>query len=319
MKEASLMEKYFRNAGLPFLLLLLFSSSVWAEGLAVPTEGGVLILDGRSLTEVRTLSWGGKETPRLAVHPSSSVMAGLAGDQLVFWNLPAFAEASKHKDPLFSGVNSLAFSADGSSLFLLSPELRAVLVFDLSTSKVTGTLPIPGGSPQWMRVAPDGILVGQENAVNLLSTSPDRGLLAQYSFPDSVGAAVVSQGRIMLARTGIAGVDSYELKTGRAIGYVPAAGVIKDMVVGTGGMYALLNGGEVRALSADASQTRWTYPASGSAFQQVLAGANGSNVFCFDRSAGMLVSLDAVAGQENARINLSGVGAAEPVVISGGL
>ena len=319
MKEASLMKKCFRNPGIRMLLFLLLTGSAWAEGLAVPTEGGVLILDGRNLTEIRTLSLGGKETPRLAVHPSSPVMAGLAGDQLVFWNLPPFTEASKHQDTLFSGVDSMAFSADGSTLFLLSPELRAVLNFDLATSKVIGTLPVPGGSPEWMKVTPDGLLVGQENSVNLLSTSPDKGLLAQYSFPDSIVAAVVSQGRIILARAGIAGIDSYELKTGRAIGYVPAAGVIKDMVAGTGGMYALLNGGEVRALSADGSQTRWTYPASGSTFQQIVAGANGSSVFCFDRSAGVLVSLDAVAGQENARINLGGVGAAEPVVISDGL
>ena len=87
MKEAPLMKKRFRYPGIRLLLFLLLTGSVWAEGLAVPTEGGVLILDGRSLTEVRALSLGGKETPRLAVHPSSSVMAGLVGEQLIFWNL----------------------------------------------------------------------------------------------------------------------------------------------------------------------------------------------------------------------------------------
>jgi outer membrane protein assembly factor BamB len=317
MKEGPFMKMCFRDPGIGLLLFILLTGSVLAEGLAVPIQGGVLILDGRSLTEIRNLNLGSKETPRLAVHPSSPVMAGLAGDQLVFWNLPAFAEASKHSDTLFPGVSSMEFSADGSSLFLLSPELKAVLVFDLATSKIIGTLPVPGGRPEWMKVTPDGVLVGQKNAVNLLSTSPDKGLLAQYSFPDSIGAAVVTQGRIILARTGMAGFDSYELKTGRAIGYVPAAGVVRDLVVGTGGMYALLNGGEVRALSADSSQTRWTYPSSGATFQQIAAGPNGSSVFCFDNSAGLLVSLDAVAGQENARVNLSGAGAAEPVVVSG--
>lgn len=317
MKEASLMKKYFRSSGLGLLLFLLMSSPIWAEGLAVPTEGGVLVLDGRSLTEIRTLSLGGRETPRLAVHPTSPVMAALVGEQLVFWNLPAFAEASKHTDNLFSGVTSMEFSADGASLFLLSPDLRAVLKFDLASSKVVGTLPVPGGNPAWMEVTSEGPLVGQERAVSLLAVDPDKGLLAQYSFPDSIAAAVVTQGRIMLARTGIAGVDSYELKTGRAIGFVPAAGVVKDLVVGAGGLYALSSGGEVRALSSDASQTRWTYPASGTTFQLLVAGSNGTSVFCFDGSAGVLVSLDAVAGQENARINLSGVGAAKPVVFSG--
>ena len=105
MKEASLMKKCFRNPGIRMLLFLLLTGSAWAEGLAVPTEGGVLILDGRNLTEIRTLSLGGKETPRLAVHPSSPVMAGLAGDQLVFWNLPTFTAFLS--PPIFSMASSV--------------------------------------------------------------------------------------------------------------------------------------------------------------------------------------------------------------------
>lgn len=317
MKEASPMRKKLHESGLAALVVMLLGTLVQAEGLAVPVEGGVVVLDGRSLAEVRRVELSGSGVPQLAIHPSSSVLAGLVGEQLVFWNLPALAEASKHKDSLFSGVNAMAFSVDGSSLFLLSPELRAVLKFDLATSKVTGTLPIPGGVPVWMRVVPDGVMIGQENAVSLLSPIPGKGLLAQYSFPDSIRSAAVNQGRILLARTGIAGVDSYELKTGRAIGFVPAADVVKDLVAGAGGLCALSRGGEVRALSSDAAQTRWVYPAESAPLQALISGGGGT-VFCFDGKTGTLVSLDAVAGQENARISLSGTGTAVPVVVNGG-
>jgi len=313
------MEKTFRRWWFLGVLWLLSAASTLADGVAVPTAGGVLVLSGRTLTEVRSLEFKEQEVPRLAVHPSSPILASLSGDRLQFWNLPSFAEASRHENALFEGAHSLAFSQDGAALFLLSPELRAVLKFDLATSRVVGTLPVPGGDPLWMEVIPEGVLVGQADSLSLLSPEPRLGLLAQFRFPDRLNSAAVERGRLLLAREGVAGLDSYEIKTGRAVEFVPTSSTFEHLVSEAGRLYALSPGGEVQALSPDASRALWTYSDSSLSPDRLVAGADGSLLYVFDHSKGVLISLDALSGQENARIQLSGAGRGVPVIFTGNL
>jgi hypothetical protein len=310
------MKKVIRKRLVAALFVLLLSSAVQADGVAIPKEGGFLVLDGSSLAEVRTVEMGGDDVPKLAVHPSSPIMAGLRADELTFWNLPSFAEASQHRDPLFEGVVDLEFSEDGATLYLLSSELRAVIAFDLASSRVSGTLPVPGGDPLWLEVHPQGVLVGQEHSVSLLSADAEEGLLSQFRFPEKVSSALVNGQGLYLVRAGTAGVDSYEVQSGRAIGFLPTSSVLKQLVAGVkgDGMYALSESGAVQAWTADATQPRWTYPAGVVVFDAIVTGGSGSTVYAFDHSSQTLVSLDSALGKENSRVNISILAASRPVV-----
>lgn len=311
------MKKVFKERLVAALFLLLLSSIVQADGVAIPKVGGFLVLNGNSLTEVRTVEMGGEDVPKLAVHPSSAVMAGMSADKLTFWNLPSFAEASRHSEPIFAAVTDLAFSADGSTLYLLSGELRAVIKFDLATSRVSGTLPVPGGEPLWLKAHAKGVVVGQENSVSLLSATAEEGLLSQFRFPEKISSALVREERLYLTRAGVAGIDSYEVQSGRAIGFLPTANPLSRLVGGvTDGLYALSQNGEVQAWTVDAAQPRWTIQSGGVAFDELVTGGDGSTVFAYAEASQTLVSLDTALGKENARVNLGASFRRSPVVFS---
>jgi hypothetical protein len=313
------MKKVFRERLVSALFLLIFSGAVQADGVAIPREGGFLVLNGDSLTEARTVEMGGADVPKLAVHPSSPILAGLSEDRLTFWNLPSFAEASRHQDSLFKGVVDIDFSDDGTVLYLLSAELRAVIKFDLSSSQVSGTLPVPGGQPLWLQVHAEGVLVGQEHSVSLLSADAEKGLLSQFRFPERITSALVKGQSLFLTRVGSAGVDTYEARTGRAIGFLPTASTLKQLIGGVkgDGLYALSGNGAVQAWSADGSRPRWTFPAGALSFDAIVTGGSGSALYAFDQDSQVLVALDSGLGKESARVNLGGVAGWKPVVFSG--
>ena len=312
------MQSVFFRAWFWSALILSVAIPAWADGVALPKNGGVLILNGRSLTEAKQLQVKGDRAPLLAVHPSSNILAGLADGALTFWNLPSYAEASRHVDPLFDDAADIAFSADGTTLYILSPSLGAVLRFELASSKVVGTLPVPGGPPRWMSVTSEGVLVGQEHAVCLVSADPETGLLAQYLFPEKLKSAAMLGGRIFLGREGAAGLDSFEAKTGRMIAFYPTSVPLRQLLSDRkGSVLALTEMGEVQAWTPDATRPKWRFRAPGLSADRMVTGGDGATVYLFDSQSQVLVALDTAAGTENARITLSGVGAGLPVIFSG--
>lgn len=309
------MEKDFREGLVLALLIILFCSAARADGLAVPVKGGFSVLDGKTLAVVRAVEMGGEDVPKLAVHPSSPILAGLSGQRLVFWNLPSFAEASTHSDSLFAGVTELGFSPDGTTLYLLSDELRAVIKFDLASSRVSGTLPIPGGPPLWMKAYSSGVLVGQDDTLSLLSPNAEKGLLAQFRFAQKVSSALMIGENLLVARAGLAGIDSYQALTGRAVQFMPTASGFKQLVgSGGGSFYALGGAGDVSAWTTDALRPRWTHSSSPLVFDGIAMGGENARVYAFDLKGQTLVALDSALGNESARTTLA-PGAVWPPVI----
>ena len=289
------------------MLFALGSGPAFAEGLVIPRKGGLTVLRGADLSELRQVSTGlERETPRLAVHPGAPVLASLSGRELTFWNLPTFTEASRHQDDLFQSACGLAFSAGGEELYVLSEAMKAVIVFDLNSSKVAGVIPVPGGVPNRIDATALGLLVRTENGVCLLSPELEDALLAQFRYPATLQSAAISGERLFLARSGEPGLDSYEAKSGRALGPIFSSSQFQAVapLPKKSGLVALTSAGGVEAWDFGQSRATWTYGGSG-LFDNLLLSKEGTVVYALSRKTGSLVSLDAASGKELATVRVS--------------
>lgn len=299
------------------LLCLFVSSASGADGLVVPTPGGGVVLEAKSLNQVGEFSLGSASKPLLAVHPSSPILAGYTPDTgVVFWNLPSMAVASTHNDELFGdGISSISFSQDGKSLFLLSDDLRSVVVFDLAKSEVSGLLPIPGTSPESMVVTSVGLLLGQGGGVTFVSSEPEEGLVAQFKFPQTISSTLVLGERLFIGLRSTPGIWSYQLPSGRALGFVPTEGEVKQIrSLGPGKLFCLLSdAGAIHGHDFQSPTARWTFPGQ---FNQLVVSPAGDVVYGVDRQGLNLVAVEASLGAELARVVLPS-GAGDPIGFSG--
>lgn len=315
--------KSMSRSFLSFLIVLfaLGFQPGFAEGLVVPRNGGVTVFRGDDLSEVRQVSTGSEqETPSLAAHPAAPVLASLSSGELTFWNLPSFTEASRHKNDLFLSARGLAFSPSGEALYILSESMKAVIVFDLNTSKVVRMIPVPGGIPKRIETTAIGLLVEIEKGVSLLSYEGEGALLTQFRYPETLQSAVISDHRIFLARSGESGLDSYEAKSGRALGPVFSGSHFKALVnlPKKAGLVALTTTGTVEAWNFGQTRASWTYGGSGGLFDLLLSNKEGTVVYALARKTGNLVALDSASGKELAmgKISTSVEGAGRMAVFS---
>lgn len=294
---------------------LVASSVAFGEELIVPREGGVVVLDGQTLAELRRVEFG-EAPPLLSVHPQAPILASLqGGNGLVFWNLPTMVEASRHEHALFDGVSAMHFSEDGDELYLLSSKLRGIVVFDLSRSKVKGLIPVPGSPPKGFSVAESGLVVEQADGISLVSTEPQDGLVAQFRFPENLNSSVVAGAQLFVALRGVPALTSYQLPSGRVLNFMPTNGEVTYLASGStpGEVVSLDGNGQVQKW-APAGGRSWTGPALGVGVRAVCASRKG-RLYTFDETSGTILVLDAEAGTELARSQVVG-GSGQPVVYS---
>ena len=288
-----------------------------ADGLVVPKPGGGVVLDADSLNQVAEFRVDSRTTPLLAVHPSSPILAGYTPETgVVFFNLPSMTVASTHKGELYAnGINDLAFSADGNSLYLLSGELRSVVVLDLKTSEVSGLLPVPGAGSEGLSITSSGLLLNQGSVLSLIGPQADEGLLAQFRFPQDISDAQVEGERLFIGLRGVAGVWSYQLPSGRVLGFLPTEGEVKQFCpLGRGQGFCLLSAsGAIQAYDFSAAGPRWTFPGR---YARLLRGRESGAVFALDSQSSTVIAVDSKLGSELARATLES-GSGYPVLFPG--
>lgn len=288
-----------------------------ADGLVVPKPGGGVVLEADSLSRVTEFRIDSRSTPLLAVHPSSPILAGYTPETgVVFYNLPSLTVASTHKGELYaSGVNDIAFSSDGNSLYLLSGELRSVVVLDLKTSEVSELLPVPGAGSQRLSATASGLLLNQGSVLSLIGGQADEGLLAQFRFPQDITAAQVEGERLFIGLRSVAGVWSYQLPSGRVLGFLPTEGEVKQLcALGKSKGFCLLNAaGALQAYDFSTPAPRWTFPGR---YGLLLKGRAGDAVYAVDSQSSTIVSVDSRLGSELARVSVDS-GSGHPVLFSG--
>lgn len=290
------------------LIFLVFSLPALADGVILTRPGGGEVLDGETLEVLSEFSLEGSAQPLVAVHPQAPVAATYTPTQgVVFWNLPGMSKASSYQGALVkNGIVDIGFSQGGESLFLLSTELRAVVVLDLAKSEVAGLLPVPGAIPVSFQVAKEGLLVSQESGFSFLSTKPGVGLLAQYRYPEVVAGGLAQNGRLYVSLRGQSGVWVHDLLEGQTLGLLPAGGEVASLS-GRGrekGLVLLGAGGAMEGRDFQSSTPLWAFrvPSGSSSDVELLAGKEA--FYVLDRAAGVLVALNA-QGKEVARASVS--------------
>lgn len=273
----------------------LLSSTVLAQGVVVPTGEQLVVLQGSGLSPTSQVSFKGGDGLQLAVHPTSPTLATLVEGRLEFWNLPSLSLASKFNDPLLEGAVDCEFSPTGGELFVLSAKLKAVVVFDLARSKVSGLIGLPGGQPQAMQVSTAGLLVRLENSVVLVSTDPKVGLVAQFRYPETLAGGALSDGRLFVARRGILGVDAWDVKSGKLVGRMPSSLEARSIAPRPGqqGVFLLSSSGVVESWGFGQSSPQWS---SAGRYEGISLSPDGSSLYALDRAGQKVVSLDTATG-----------------------
>ena len=304
-----------------FLSLLLASTALptIAEDLVIPRHGEMLVLTGSTLTEVRRVSVNSHHRPVLAVHPSEPILASVTEHRgLVFWNLPSFAQASRHESTMLENITAAHFSPDGRSLYLLNTELRAIVVFDLASSKVAGVLAVPGENPLDFGVTSQGVWVRQEHGATFLSSNAQEGLLAQYRFPEALAAGLVTGDRFYAVIGETTGISSYILKSGRALGYLPTAERIRHLLSEDRGFYLLSSQGGVEFKDLASGSQIWSGSVVGEGADYLLSGKDSASLYVIGRGSGMVRSFDSRTGDAKAQFRVrDGMGV--PIVVPGDL
>lgn len=291
-------------------VLILFSlcAPALADGLIVPKVGGCLVLSPGTLAKEREFKMDTKAVPLLAAHPSAPVVASVTPEQgLVFWNTPGFSEASRAGDPLLKdGIVDMAFSADGNSLYLLSAPLRAVLVYDLSSSKLAGVVPVPGSDGKRIKSCEAGVLVRQDDGVSLLSPTPKPGLLAQYRYSQPLLAALCEGDRLYTSIQGDPGIWVYDLKAGQTLGLLPAQGSTVSLGprAGEKGVVMVESSGIVSARDFKSATPNWTYQGTPANSLGVELLSGGQSLYVFNSNSGSLVALAGDTGKVQASAEL---------------
>lgn len=303
------------------LLFAMVCSPVSADGLLVPKVGGCSILSAESLAVEKDLKLDSRSVPLVAAHPTSPVVATVTPEQgLVFWNAPGFSEASRSTEALLTdGIVDLAFSHDGSSLFLLSAPLRSVLVFDLATSKVSSVVPVPGGDGQRLWGCEAGILVRQGDGVTVLSPSPKPGLLAQYRYAQPLLAVLCESERLYASVEGDPGIWVYDVKAGQTLGLLPSEGstVALGRRTADKGVVMVEADGTVAARDFKSFTPNWSYRGQPASSQGVEVLRGVQSLYLYNKNDGSLVALSGASGQVLAQAVL-GSDVGRPVFFSAG-
>lgn len=292
---------------IPFLTVVLVFPAL-ADGLIASRAGGGVLLDSDTLSEVGRFQMGDNDVPLLAVHPTAPILAAhTPGEGLVFWNLPQCSEASRHQNALLGeGVVSLEFSRDGERLYLLSSRLRAVLVFELASSKIITMIPVPGGEPTGFGVGAGHLLVTQGSTISVLSTDPKEGLVAQFRFPEEVLSGLLQESRVYVALRGVNGIWAYQFPTGRTLGLLPTSTEVAEIVERANGLVLSTPSG-LESQPTSGEGQGWKAPSVGGAFDLAGITPDQRRVFALKRASGLLLILDSKTGAELGRLSLAGV------------
>ena len=290
-----------------FAFFLSVCTPAWSDRLLLPQNGGAVVLDGDDFSELQRLAWGTRSSSLLDIHPSGSVVASYSHDEgLVFWNTRNLSEASRYRQPLFEGALDMKFSLSGDELYFLSPSLRSVIVFDLKSSEVSRLVPVPGKSPHSISVNSHGILVEQERALSLISTSSESSLVAQFHFAHDLLASVVADGRLFVSLDGEDSLSAFDLPSGRSLEDVPLERAPEKIIASRAGgkLYVLADGGLVQSWGVNGGAPRWSVVLDGVSPDFVCEGRDSGRVYLLDLRAGIIVSVDAERGRELARRRL---------------
>lgn len=288
--------------------IFLCANPCFADGLAVPAKARIELIDLKTVRLTRTVDLKGQGIPILAAHPLSPIMACVQPSAgLIFWNTPSFAQASQAKDPLFDDVTAIVFSQEGDRLFLLHASLRAILVFDLKSSTITGTWAIPGGAPQTLDVSGQTLVIGQKDGLTLLEASNGL-LLGQWRLESPPTGSLLTDGQLTFALKGQPGLLRYQAQSGQRltppIGDGTYGSLLSITSHGTLAMNLLNSHLELRS---NQDQLIWSTPVS-SGDQDLYQSSDGLWVYALGRESRSLSVIEVATGRELGRLPLAEVG-----------
>ncbi len=307
------MSLWCRRAMLSGCFLLGVAASVGADGLAVPVKGAIQVVDLATVRAGKSVSLKGDGIPVLAIHPQSTVLASVSPTSgLIFWNLPSFTEASQTQDPLFQSVVEMKFSPLGDRIYLLSSDLKAVLVYSLATSSVESIYPVPGGEPLRLMVGENALLIEQRDGGALLDMATG-DLLTQWRFGSGTGGAMFSEGLPALSVPITGGVWSFESSTASPKARLSGDGSYGALLPGLlkGSFFAYRDDtGALEAWSGPKAM-KWSAPLTAGEHDLVLS-PDGQWVYALNRGTKMLTVLEGASGRELGKLPVPDV-AGRPV------
>lgn len=281
-----------------------------ADGLALPAPGRIELLDLDQIRVTRSVELKGRAAPLLAGHPSGTVLASLQGEQLIFWNLPGFTEASSATDPLFGQVIATAFTPTGDRLFMLSRSLKSVLSFSLSSLSVEGIYPLPGGEPIGMEMVADALLVRHKDGVTVLEPSSG-ALLAQYRLGAPVSGLLYTSKSLTVALEGRSGLLRFANATAEPLPAPAGAGSYGELAFAPGdGFLAVGLSGQTLESWTGSGKLAWTAPLSSGPHSLVWT-KDKKLVLALGQSSKMVSVIEAGSGKELGKLpvdNLAGGG-----------
>lgn len=299
------------------LLGLLLVAQGWADGMVVPGRGQMQLVDLSTVRAGRTIELEGDAIPVLAVHPQQSVLASVSATSgLRFWNLPDFSEASHFEDPLLEGIVDARFSADGARLFLLSQQLKAVLVYDLSGSKLDRVWPLPGSDPLALVGGEQGLGVLHKDGASLLDPSSGQ-LKAQFRFGVPVKGALLDSRITWLSVADGGGVSRFRADSGKRLASVGGGGAYAQLEKGSSGRYYLVHESESALEVWDGAAQSLVWSAElGQGPHYVLVSQDGRWVYALSLALKSMAVLEEASGKELGKLPIPSM-QGRPVLYSG--
>lgn len=299
------------------LFILLLVTVAGADGLVVPGRGEMQLIDLSTVRAGRTIELEGEAVPVLAVHPQQSVMASVSSSSgLRFWNIPDFSEASRFEDPLLEGVVDARFSNDGASLYLLSQQLKAVIVYDLASSKLGRIWPLPGSSPLALVDGEQGLGVLHKDGASLLDTSNGQ-LKAQFRFGAPVKGALLDSKFTCLAAADGGGVSRFRADSGKRLPNIGGGGAYSELKKGPNGRYYLVHesASSLEAWEGAGQSMAWNSDL-GQGPHYVILSKDGRWVYALSLALKSMSVLDESSGKELGKLPIPSLHG-RPVLYSG--